>query len=238
MLDKIQKKYKIDIKSIRIILFLLFFVFMMCVIFYAGGSFKDNTKKDVNKEEIIRLFDMISDNYSLEIEKKVNGNVENIVYYKTSNAEMYELDDYLYFVYKNKTYKIGINDGKIKKINDELYFTNDELSNFELIKSLIKYCEFSYINDVKANCKIKYSDYLKEYNLKYNTDYVLNYDNIMSFDIVYYSDGLGKVIIDYTNINQVIHYDNSDIVYGIRVKDVNSNDFSIIFDNYKDIIKK
>ena len=241
MLKKKNKKEEknLDDKTVKIGIIILFFLFMIGFIFLTGSrKSKKETVIEVDKEKIINLFSKINDNYTLVINKNINNDINKIIYYKSKDGEMYEVGNSLYFIYNKIKYKINVDNGKIQKVNDKLDFTNDRFSDIDLLKKVFNYCEFEYINDVKVNCKIKYSDYLNEYNKMYNTSLVTDHNNFIDFNIVYYEDSIGKINVDYTNINEIVNFNNDDIVYGIKIENIDSNDFSILFEKYKDVIKK
>ena len=80
----------------------------------------------------------------------------------------------------NPIVKNELNDIKSKLSLDKI---EDRFYDIDLIKSLINYCEPEYVTNVKALCKIKYSDYLNE---------VLNKNNDFAKQIDFYSYLLNK----------------------------------------------
>ena len=95
------------------------------------------------------------------------------------------------------------------------------------------YSENYNINAEKVNCKINLSDYISEYNKIYGKNIEINYDTKVSFDIIYYTDSIGKINIDYTDINKAINNSNDKIFYGIKLVSVDKNDFSTVIDYFK-----
>ena len=192
------------------------------------------------KDNLVELFDNIKDNYTLDIEKNVNDIKSNIIYSRDKNLILYEgayeADGYL--VYKNKVYELNSKNNKLTKSKLSLDKIEDRFYDIDLIKSLINYCEPEYVTNVKALCKIKYSDYLNEYNNKYGTKIESDYDNIIELYIVHYVDRIGKVIVDYTGINKIINGTDDTINYGIQIKDIDKNDFSDYLNYYKKVLSK
>ena len=232
---------KDDYKLIKIILIVLFFFFMLYVIFVGKPASSKKVSYDVSKNKIIELFNLIEDNYTLTIERNIDGNSEIIVYYNDSKNQMFEVNNNIYLKHNNKLYlvkQIDSNNYKITKSNEKLSIINDSFADIDLIKKIVNYCEFEYINPVKVTCKINYTDYLKEFNIKNNSEYSINYDNKMSFDIVYYDDEIGKLIIDYTKISEIIYGTNQNIIYGIKINNINSNNFDLLIEKYKKELKK
>ena len=206
--------------------------------------------EEVRSEDIVTLLDMLGDNYTLEITEEIDGKSNTLYYYRDDKIELYEgslLGEDGVMVYGGKSYIIYKEEfDKIKEINKlklhnykgDNSFIKDPYYNIELLKKVINYCEMTPVNVVKANCKFNLSNYLDEYNILYNKRVETNYDDKISMDIVHYSDGIGKIIIDYTEINKVINNSESTIKYGIKIETVGENDFSDLLNLFSKTLNK
>ena len=94
------------------------------------------------------------------------------------------------------------------------------------------------INVVKVNCKFNLSDYINEYNTLYNENILLDSDEKLEMNIVYYSTGIGKINIDYTKINKIINQNDNSINYSIKLVNTDENDFTEIHNFFKKSIGK
>lgn len=244
MLNKILKKYNIENNTLKLIVFgAILLILLVFIILMRGKHVKEEEVLiEVKTDELIALIEKIGNNYSLEIVEEINGNKKELYYDTDSNVELYDgslIGDDGIMVYKNKKYilyKKDINDIEKAKLHDykgDDSFVNDPYYNINLIKNIINYCELTQINKVKVNCKINLSDYISEYNKIYGKNIEINYDTKVSFDIIYYTDSIGKINIDYTDINKAINNSNDKIFYGIKLVSVDKNDFSTVIDYFK-----
>ena len=239
MLKKKENKKDNDNTVMKLLVIILVF-FLLIVAIISMKKFRGiNNKILPNKENMAELFNNIKDNYTLEIEKKINDNTKNIVYSRDKNLILFEGDYEAkgYLVYKSKVYELNSNN-KIIKSKLSLNKIEDSYYDIDLIKKLFNYCDVEYVNNVKALCKIKYSDYLNEYNTKYKTKIEIDVDNLIEFYIVHYSDRIGKIIVDYSGINKIINNTEDSVNYGILIKDIDNNDFSDYLNYYKKELSK
>ena len=236
MIKKLSEKYKISETAVKGILYSLIFIVMLLFIFLINNSKSMKLeKKDMTKEEMISLFDKIKSNYSLVVEEEINGKSIKIEYSTDSKLILYEKDDKGYLIYNNIIYEADKETTKIKKTN---YVIEDKLYNINFIKKIMNYCELEYVNNAKSKCSVKYSDFLNEYNNEYNTNIEINYDNILKFDVVHYSDRIVKVIVDYSQINSLINNSSDTLKYGIKIENIDKNNFDELFNYYKNDISK
>ena len=215
-----------------VILFMLFFIVFT-------GKYKKEKEVIIKipSDEVIKVFDNINDNYSLTIEEYVNDELNKIVYYNDSKIELYEYKNKGYIYYKDKLFELNEDKKTIKKVKKQ-DFINNPYYDINYIKKLIPYCDSTYVNTVKLSCKIKLSDYLKEYNEYYNKSITSEEDEIIEIFIVHYAERLGKILIDYSNINKIIKGEYLNTHYGIKISNINSNDFSEVLDHYKKDLNK
>ena len=225
---------------LKIIVIILIFMLLIVGILSMRSAKPIPKKIMPNKDNISELFNNIKDNYTLEIDKNIDGVTSNIIYSRDKNLILfegeYEADGYL--VYKDKVYEINANNQKLSKSKLSIDKIEDKYYDIELIKSLFGFCEPEYITNVKALCKIKYSDYLDTYNNKYNTKIESKIDGFIELYVVHYADRIGKIIIDYTDINRIINNSNVRVDYGILIKDIDKNDFSDYLNYYKKVLTK
>jgi len=172
--------------------------------------------------------------------KTINGITNKFEYSTDSVITLYESNlsnDKGYLIYNNKLYSIDFDSKKLEKTSDNPDFINDKYYDIKLIKRLVNYCDFEYINVVKTICKINTSDYINEYNQMYNLNIETIVNNKMEIQIVHYTDRIGKVIIDYTNLNKILNNSDDEIVYGIKISDTDSNDFNLLLESYRDVLE-
>ena len=79
-------------------------------------------------------------------------------------------------------------------------------------------------------CKIKYSDYLKEYNYRYKTSYEIEEYDTFLINLTYSSKYITKISYDYTLLNKMISNNESNVNYLIRISNINNNNFSDQFE--------
>ena len=212
-------------------LFLIIGIFIIIILLTFGVRTKNNRlKRKVmpNKENIVALFNNINDNYTLEIEENINEDINNIVYSRDKNIILFEgkLSADGYLAYNEKLFELDSKKEKITRSKLSVDKIENSFYDIELLKSIVNYCEIGYVTNVKALCKINYSDYLNEYNKRYNANIENNIDNKMDIYIVHYADRIGKVIVDYTGINKIINKNDDSVKYGIKINDIDKNDYS------------
>ena len=117
-------------------------------------------------------------------------------------------------------------------------FVNNPYYDINFIKKLIPYCDSTFVNTVKLSCKIKLSDYLNEYNEYYKKSITSDEDETIEIIIVHYGERLGKIIVDYSNINKIVNGEYLNIHYGIKMSNINNVDFSEIYDYFKKDLNK
>lgn len=239
MLDKINKELGLNIKKSTFfyIVVLLFAIFFVVITNVFSTSERKTNSGDTPVEHIIKLFNDINDNYTLDIDVTIDEEKYNLEYSCDSNFKLYEgnaLDKDGYLIYNDKVYEMSLNNQKLEKSDKEPSYFNNVYFDMNFLKKIINYCDFEYINPVKSTCKVKVSDYLKELNEYENKEFETNYDALINFDIVYYSDVLGKINVDYSKINSIITSSDNYLHYGIRIESINKNDYSNLLEYYKD----
>lgn len=219
-------------------LIVVFFMLVFIITAPSKGEKKENDIEtgEVNKEDILLLFNQIENNYALTITQTVNDETKTLELLTNSRVNLYEgdmLDRDGYLYYDGKLFYIDSDNYKIVKTDKQYDFINDPYYDLNMIKRIVNYCEFSYENEVKANCKMKLSEYFKEYNEKYNTNYNVDDDKELNIVVVHYSNKIEKVIIDYSDINKIIKDSDDEVSYGIRFDDYDDNTIQEIFNKYK-----
>lgn len=203
-----------------------------------GNNTKPNNENTITitKEDIVKKLDNIKDNYSLDVIEKVND--EKIILDIDTDGKLISyisksIDKGGYIIYKDKYFVPGSNNNFmiVKSVKSPIV---DGIYNLDLIKSLTNYCEFTDNN----TCKIKYSDYLKEYNYKYKTTYEIEEDNNLLINFTYSEKYITKISYDYTVLNKIINNTEDKINYTIKISNINKNNFSDQFEYFDNLIEK
>lgn len=203
-----------------------------------GNNTKPNNENTITitKEDIVKKLDNIKDNYSLDIIEKVND--EKIILDIDTDGKLISyisksIDKGGYIIYKDKYFVPGSNNNFmiVKSVKSPIV---EGIYNLDLIKSLTNYCEFTDNN----TCKIKFSDYLKEYNYKYKTTYEIEEDDNLLINFIYNEKYITKISYEYTLINKIINNNEDKINYIIKINNINKNDFSDQFEYFDNLIEK
>ncbi len=230
-----------DNKNIKYFIYLGIFLIMIILSFVMHSSRVKKVDITVDKNEIIKLFDKITNNYDLTITETKNDKTKELEIFTDGNVKLYEGDYFEegYLIYKDKLFKLDSENKKLKQEKSNLDLLNENYYNLDFLKNLINHCEFEYINPVKSNCSIKTKDIVDEYNLIFNTDYKYEDEfDITKFDLIYTSSEIGKVNIDYSKLNNIINNNYDSIKYGIKFRNLNQNDFSELIDYFKNTLEK
>lgn len=240
MLDDILKKIPTSL-----ILCLTLFCGCVCYILMSSDSTSNTNNNEVDKNlivknEIIDLFNQIGDKYSFNVTRTFGNSIHKWNYYTDSKLEIFDGEFYsnkTYLVYNNKKYVVNLDNYKINRYNDNIKYINDVYTNKDLIKNIIYYCDLEIINNVKVNCKINLSDYVREYNSMYNKSLTVQNDKEMLFTISYYSTKIDKLVLDYTAFNSLISNSKENLIYEIEYFSTDQEDFDNIYKYYKDYLK-
>ena len=185
---------------------------------------KNENTVTITKEDIVKKIENINgENIILKID--TDGNLTSYI----SDS----IDKGGYIIYKDKYFVPGDNNN-FKIVNNVKNVVPFSIYDLDFIKSLISYCEFIDNN----TCKIKYSDYLKEYNYRYKTSYEIEeYDNFL-ISFTYSENYITKISYDYTLLNKIISNNESNVNYMIRISNINKNNFSDQFEYFDNLIEK
>ena len=230
-----------DNKNIKYFIYLGIFIMMIILSFVMHSSRVKKVDITVDKNEIIKLFDKITNNYDLTITETKNDKTKELEIFTDGNVKLYEGDYFEegYLIYKDKLFKLDSENKKLKQEKSNLDLLNENYYNLDFLKNLINHCEFEYINPVKSNCSIKTKDIVDGYNLIFNTDYKYEDESdISEFDLIYTSSEIGKINIDYSKLNNIINNNYDSIKYGIKFRNINQNDFSELIDYFKNTLEK
>jgi len=217
-------------------------IVMLAMFLFSVFSKNDNLnifKKNNNNVDVVSLFEPIKDNYELVINKIVDDNTEKIDYISDGTLKLYNLNDEEkgYLIYKEKTYSVELKDFKIKEVKKELDFINDNYANIDFIKSILIYCNSEKENNKKVICSMELSNFINGYNNYFQTNYVYDGEEVITFEFQHGSI-VNTIIVDYSKANKIINNSDSNIEYNIKIKKVNSNDYSSLFEIFKDTLKK
>ena len=236
MIEKISERTNLKENLVRGIIYASILVLMLLFILFFNNSKKMRlNRKDFSNEDLMNLLNKINDNYSLTIEYTLNDKKYDIEYSRDSVLELYSLGDKGYLRYNGKTYEANEDNNKLKLVNDEI---DDKYYNMNFIKKIMNTCKLEYVNNAKSICSISYADYLNYYNIEYNTNIEINYDNLIKFTVVHYSDRIVKIIVDYSDINKIINNSSDNINYGIKIENIDNNNFDKLLEYYKSELNK
>lgn len=242
--EKSDEEKSRELKQKTLIYLVVVLLGMSFLFFNTNEKGNDNTNPKPNnentititKEDIIKKLDNIKDNYSLEITKNIDQEKIKLDIDTDGKLTSYiseSIDKGGYITYKDKYFVPGNNNNFmiVKSVKNPI---TGNIYDLELIKSLISYCEFTDNN----TCKIKYSDYLKEYNYKYKTTYETEVSDDFLINFTYTENYIAKITYDYTFLNKIINNSESKIDYIIRIEKIGKNDFSDQFEYFDNLIKK
>ena len=232
--EGLTDKEKIKLLAIIIIMLAIF----LYSVFSKNGDMK-LFKKEINKIDVASLFEPIKDNYELIINKTIDNNLEKINYINDGNFKLYNLNDEEngYLIYEGKIYNVELNNFKIKEVKKEFDFINDNYANIDFIKSVLVYCDFVKSGNKKVICNMELSDFINGYNNYYYSKYVYDGSDLITFEFQY-ETVINSIKVDYSKANKIIKNNDSNVEYEINIKKVNSNDYSYLFDIFKDTLKK
>jgi hypothetical protein len=234
-LSEEEKKSKLNN---QIMIFGLIFIFAIIFLKFGNTLSGDKKPNDTNTEDtkkatIVELFGNIKDNYSLRVQKTENNVLSELYYSRDASVVLFEgkdnvLDQEGYMLYNNKTYYLK--EGSLFETDSVNYQKEYNMTYYDIafIKDLLKSCTIEEVDSSEANCKIKVSDYLKEYNYKYNKSYKIEEDKDITLNINYSTTKIKMIKINYSEIDKIINSDNNgeEILFNIQVVDIDSNDFA------------
>ena len=143
-----------------------------------------------------------------------------------------------YLIYNGKTYVVELKGRKIKEYNKQESFFNDNYSNIDFIKNVVKHCESKIINKNEVNCTVKIDDFIKEYNNYFSTHNIYEGEDEIVFNIKH-GNIVNNIEVDYSKVNQFVKNNGKSVVkYNIKIKNTNSNDYSNLFEIFSDTLKK
>lgn len=237
-----EEENKKEFTKEEIIKLLAIFIVLSAMLIYSIFSSNDNVKrvgKKVKNENIIALFEPIKDNYSLTINRLIDDKEEKIEFITDGNFKLYNIDDQEngYLIYSRKTYNVESKGFKIKEYTKELDFVNDCYSDLDFLKSILVYCDLFDVSYNEVKCNMRLSDYVNGFNNYYYMHYVYDGDEVLTFDIKY-DNVINSIKVDYSNANKIIKNSNNKVIYDMSVSNVNGNDYSNLFEVFKDTLKK
>ncbi len=238
MLD--EEKESTQIKPIA---FVVAGIALLMVIYILFGTKTDLSITGENENATINidtLFSTIRDNYTIKIVETNDTGTTMWEFDREKDFKLYDLNmntdnEKGYAVYNDKTF-IFDNEHKLYPTND-IVTNKDGFINLKLIRDVLKECELEIVSDNNSKCNINTSKYIEKYNEYYNTDYKSD-DSKTEISIVYYSNEIHDINIDYTNINKIINESDSKLNYKMTIININENDYSDIYNYYKEVLNK
>ena len=224
----------LDKKNKKTLIFLVVFFIIMVFSLFAGNMHVEENDELLN-ETVISLFDSVKDNYTISVNVTRNDVDNKYTYYTDSKLELYEInDDEGYIKYNDNYYSVDSENYELTKIKEiDIY---DKYSNINLIKNLLSYCDYSFVNKANIKCKIKISDYIDEYNKLYSKE-IPSIEGDMIININHLDKLLNYIEIDYSDINKLIDNNDDKLKYKIVFEEIGNNDFSDLMELYKDELK-
>lgn len=208
----------------------IFLIFVLFVIFAPSGEGLQDRVNKYSLNNINSLFESITDNYNFVLSKSTKTDDYTLNYGRDGNMIMLEgsvLDETGYMIYNNKNYVLkNSNILEVDKIGyiepmEEYHY------DFNLLKDFLNKCNLSYESMSKYSCKLKVSDYIETYNRINNTSYVVEVDDDINIDIVFYNDVVDKITFDYSLIDKIITGKESEFsIYSLEFQEINKNDYS------------
>lgn len=227
----------------EIIKLLAIFLVLIGLFAYSVFSSSNGFKKDKEKEitiDVVKLFEPINDNYELKIDRTIDDKIDHIDYINDGTFKLYNVNDDNkgYLIYNKKTYVVELKNRKIKEYSKKESFFDDNYSNIDFIRNVVKHCEVESINRSELNCTITIDEFIKEYNNYFYTHNIYDGEDNIVFNIKYGSI-VNDIVVDYSNVNQYIKNDGKTKVnYNIKITNVNANDYSNLFVIFSDTLKK
>lgn len=216
-------------------------ILLLAVLFVIGtGTDKDMNIKPVNKVNNEQIKEMLNqelgENYTVIINETTGETKNKHIYYYDGKLKLYETSksEYGYLEYNGKMYQMNADTKELTIYDDKIPFMNNPYYDLELIKDFTNTCEYEFVSSNKAKCNIKLKDYLTYHNSKYGTTYIGNDNNIVIY--VTYKDKINSIEIDYSVFNKTINLSDEKMLVEINFR-YNTNNFDIIYENYKDILE-
>lgn len=215
------------------------FIMLLVIIFVLSTGFDRTLPKPVFKadsEQINSVIDDLGDNYTMNITDTTGSVTKNYIHYYDGRFHLYESenDNVGYLDYKGNRYQMDGVTRELTLFTGTVGYIDNPLYDYELIKTFTDNCDYEYVNENKATCKITLNDYLSYHNTKYNTSYVGNDTDYININVSY-AKRLNSIEIDYSAYNKVVNLAEDNVLVKIKFN-YNSNNFDTIYDNYKDVL--
>lgn len=214
-------------------------IMLFVIIFVLSTGFNRGLPKpvfEVDSDEINLIIDDLGDNYTMNITDTTGNVVKNYIHYYDGRFHLYENenDNIGYLEYNGNRYQMDGLTRELTLFTGNVGYIDNPLYDYDLIKTFTDNCKYEYVNENKATCKISLNEYLSYHNTKYNTSYVGNDTDYINISVSY-SKKLNSIEIDYSAYNKVVNLAEDNVFVKIKFN-YNSNNFNIIYDNYKDVL--
>ncbi len=239
MLKKVDKKFKEEL-IIIIIVFILIGYFVL----ENAYSIRDNNTNVATVSLKDRL-DLLVDNYTIRVNKNLNGAESKLEINCGNGACIYTSDTFLdegLLNYSDKWYTLSsvsdYDESSLIETNDEKLISNFEslYYDIDMLKAIVEKSEREETKDNTIYAHISLKNYLDEYNKIYNKSEVTSEETEIPIKIVLKNVMIDSIEIDYKNVDK--YFNNSEYenyAYTIEFGNINANNFSSIedyFNNY------
>jgi hypothetical protein len=213
-------------------------IIMLIYSIFSSNNFEKKIINDTPNTNIDEMFAPINNNYTLKINKMSSGKDETIEYITDGTLKLYNVigKNTGYILYNNKLYSVESKNTKIKEVKDKPEFINDSFANIDFIKKITKLCDLKNVKMNSLDCYISVRDYMEEYNVFFNTNYIYDGEDNIIFTFKHGSI-INEITVDYSLINNIRNNKN-DLIYNIRIENVNGNDYSNLFNIFSNTLKK
>ena len=229
--ENLSSKDKMFLVCAAIVFFMILFVFM------TGFNNKiPNKEIKIDNNQINEKINNLGENYILNISYTTGNVVENYIFYKEDKMMFYEKegDTSVYLKYNDNMFVIDGPSKEMSKYDGGVSYINNPYYDYELIQEFTKSCDYKFDSLNNVSCKLPLNTYLSYHNSKYGTNYVGEDGTIDIY--VTYVNRVNKIKIDYTSFNKYVNQSDEDVIVEIKLK-YNTNNFEVIYDNYKEILE-
>ena len=205
-------------------------MFLFMITFILFGPKVDHSNDNKNTE-LIKMFEKVGNNYSLEV--TINDKEEDKIIYSTDGkVEMYKKDK-TYLLSDKKWFLYDEQSDSITKLESKPLM--DDYYNINIIKRAVKYCN-NKEKDNEIDCQMKVSDYVNTRNEYNNLSYKVTDKELVNF-IIKHNEYVNEIDVDYSYINKIITNEDDSLKYNIKISNVNGNDYSNLLEKISSYVE-